>query len=99
MEWVGHGLGLVAVALFSASYQIFDKKKLLFVQGLAIAFICLQYLCLGAYSGVLNEAISLCSAVIGIVRYWRKEKRLQTNSVCNLFLYNITFRPDERNTS
>ena len=55
MEILGHAIGVIAIGLFFLSYQIFEKKKLLFVQTLATAMLCLQYVLIGAYSGfVLN---------------------------------------------
>ena len=71
MEIVGHILGAVAIGLFFLSYQIFDKKKLLVVQTLATAMLCLQYIFIGAYSGFgLNIVCIIRNAL-----YYRRDRK------------------------
>ncbi len=59
METLGHIIGFIAVGLFFSSYQTFDKKKLLFVQTLAVATLCLQYILIGAYSGFALNVVCI----------------------------------------
>jgi len=70
MELVGHIIGLIAIGLFCLSYQIFDKKKLLAVQTLATAAICLQYLLIGAYSGFALNFV----CVVRNLLFYRRDK-------------------------
>ena len=71
MEIVGHILGAVAIGLFFLSYQVFDKKKLLIVQTLATAMLCLQYIFIGAYSGFALNIV----CIIRNLLYYRRDKR------------------------
>lgn len=71
MEIVGHILGAVAIGLFFLSYQIFDKKKLLIVQTLATAMLCLQYIFIGAYYGFGLNIV----CIIRNLLYYRRDKR------------------------
>lgn len=64
MALIGNACGLVAVALFIFSYQLFDKKKLLIVQTFATGMNCLQYLLLGAYSGLALNILAVIRNLI-----------------------------------
>lgn len=57
MELIGHILGFIAVVFFFIAYQIFDKKKLLITQTIAITLISVQYLLIGAYSGCVKRSL------------------------------------------
>ncbi len=59
MRIIGHCIGIVAIGLFFLSYQISEKKKLLVVQTLATICLCLQYACLGAYSGFATNIVCI----------------------------------------
>ena len=71
MEIVGHIFGAIAIGLFFLSYQIFDKKKLLVVQTLATAMLCLQYIFIGAYSGFGLNIV----CIIRNLLYYRRDKK------------------------
>ena len=71
MELVGYILGFIAVVFFFIAYQIFDKKKLLITQSIAIALISLQYLLIGAYSGCTLNVVCL---IRNILYYYRDKK-------------------------
>ncbi len=71
MELVGHILGFIAVVFFFIAYQIFDKKKLLITQTIAITLISVQYLLIGAYSGCVLNVVCL---VRNILYYYRDKK-------------------------
>lgn len=73
MEILGHIIGSIAVLLFFISYQATDKKRLLIVQTLATATICLQYILIGAYSGF---ALNIVCIVRNILFYHRDKKPL-----------------------
>lgn len=71
MEILGHIIGFIAVGLFFSSYQIFDKKKLLFVQTLAVVTLCLQYILIGAYSGFALNVV----CVIRNICFYNSDKK------------------------
>ena len=71
MEILGHAIGVIAIGLFFLSYQIFEKKKLLFVQTLATAMLCLQYVLIGAYSGFVLNII----CVIRNILFYHRDKK------------------------
>ena len=71
MEIIGHAFGVVAIGMFFLSYQMFDKKKLLLVQTLATATLCLQYILIGAYSGFALNIV----CIIRNVLYYRRDKK------------------------
>jgi len=73
MKIIGHILGLIAIGLFFLSYQVFDKKKLLIVQTLATAMLCLQYIFIGAYSGF---GLNVVCIIRNILFYHRDKKPL-----------------------
>lgn len=73
MEIVGHVFGAVAIGLFFLSYQVFDKKKLLIVQTIATAMMCLQYILIGAYSGF---GLNIVCIIRNILFYHRDKKPL-----------------------
>ena len=73
MEIVGHVFGAVAIGLFFLSYQVFDKKKLLIVQTIATAMMCLQYILIGAYSGF---GLNIVCIIRNILFYHRDKKLL-----------------------
>ena len=57
MELTGQILGWLAALLTFASYQCKEHKKLIVVQTLSTSSICISYLFLGAYSGMLMNAV------------------------------------------
>lgn len=71
MEIAGHISGFVAICLFFLSYQIFDKKKLLVLQTLATATLCLQYVLIGAYSGC---GLNIICILRNVLYYYRGKK-------------------------
>lgn len=73
MEILGHIIGVVAIIMFFLSYQVSEKKKLLTVQTLATAMICLQYILIGAYSGF---ALNIVCIIRNILFYHRDKKPL-----------------------
>ena len=76
METIGHIIGVVAIGLFFLSYQIFDKKKLLLVQTLATAMLCLQYILIGAYSGFGLNIVCITRNVL----YYHRDKKILSGS-------------------
>ena len=76
-EIIGHFIGVVGVILFFISYQVKNKTTLLIIQSIATAFICLQYLLIGAYSGcglnivciIRNITLFMC-AKKGVKAVW-----------------------------
>ncbi|MBQ9083050.1 MAG: YgjV family protein [Clostridia bacterium] len=70
---LGHIIGVIAIGLYFLSYQIFDKKKLLFVQTLATAMMCLQYILIGAYSGF---GLNIVCIIRNLLFYHRDKKAL-----------------------
>lgn len=74
---VGQALGVVAVLLFTISYQAQSAKRLLLIQTTATAIMSLHYLLIGATSGLFLN-------IIGILRnlvYYHKEKRIFSHKV------------------
>ena len=71
MKLIGQLIGFLGIALFIASYQIFDKKKLLIVQSLATGAMALQYILIGAYSGFALDLICILRNII----YCNREKK------------------------
>jgi len=59
MEILGHVIGFIALALFVWSYQLHEKKKLIVVQTVGTALMCLQYILIGAYSGFALNIVCL----------------------------------------
>lgn len=70
-EIIGHIFGVIAVGLFFLSYQISDKKKLLIVQTVATAMLCLQYILIGAYSGFGLNIV----CIIRNILYFHRDKK------------------------
>jgi len=67
---VGQGMGMLAVVLGFACFQMRTQKKLLILQTLSIVAFCLHYYLIGAVSGLVTN-------IIGIVRnmaYYHREK-------------------------
>ncbi len=73
MKILGHCIGGVAIVMFFLSYQVSEKKKLLVVQTLATALICLQYILIGAYSGF---ALNIICIIRNLLFYHRDKKPL-----------------------
>ena len=71
MEIVGHIIGFVATALFFLSYQVREKKKLLIIQTVATALLCLQYILIGAYSGF---GLNIVCIIRNLLFYFRDKK-------------------------
>ena len=59
MVIIGQIMGWLAAILTFASYQCKDHKKLLIVQTLSSLSICISYLLLGAWSGMLLNVICI----------------------------------------
>lgn len=72
MEIVGHLVGVLAIALNVISYQIAEKKKLLFCQTMAVIAICVQYLLIGAYSGFTLNVV----CVLRNLCYYHRDKKI-----------------------
>lgn len=75
MDVLGHIIGFIATGLFFLSYQVFDKKKLLLLQTVATALLCLQYILIGAYSGF---GLNIVCIVRNILFYYKDKKFLST---------------------
>ncbi len=73
IQMIGHLVGFAATGLFFLSYQIFDKKKLLLMQTVATATLCLHYLLVGAYSGF---GLNIVCIIRNILFYHRDKKLL-----------------------
>lgn len=78
MEILGHIIGFIAIGLYFTSYQIFDKKKLLLVQTLATATMCIQYILIGANSGF---ALNIVCIIRNICFYNRDKKYLSSKYI------------------
>ena len=71
MEILGHVIGFIAILFYFWSYQIHDKRKLIAVQTVATALMCLQYILLGAYSGF---ALNIICIIRNFFFYYRDKK-------------------------
>lgn len=71
METIGHIIGFCALILIFISYQIHDKKKLILIQTISTALVCIQYILIGAYSGF---ALNIVGIIRNIVFYNRDKK-------------------------
>ena len=58
MKYFANFLGLLAVALFVASYQIKSRKKLIIVNAASRILYVAQYVLLGAYEGALLDIVA-----------------------------------------
>lgn len=76
-EIIGQILGYVAVVFFFISYQIKDKKGLLIVQTIATGIICLNYLLLFGYTGLILNVI----CVIRNIAYYFKDKKFLSSRI------------------
>ena len=56
---IGQILGGIATILFFISFQVFEKKKLLLIQSVAIVFLCGNFLFLHAPSGLYLNVVCL----------------------------------------
>lgn len=68
---VGQLFGLVAVAFAVCSYQMNTNKKILMVQMCSCIFFCIHYWMLGAWSGLMLNAV----AVLRNVVYYHRDKK------------------------
>ena len=75
MDILGHIIGFIATGLFFLSYQFSDKKKLLFIQIVAVALLCLQYILIGAYSGF---GLNIVCVIRNVLYYYKDKKFLST---------------------
>lgn len=64
MKIAGHTCGAIAIILFLCSYQFKDKRKLLIIQSVATGMNCLQFMFLGAYSGLTINVIAIIRNLI-----------------------------------
>ncbi len=64
MELSGQILGWLAAFLTFLSYQCKEQKKLIFIQILSAASLCVSYLLLGAYSGMVLNVVCILRNVI-----------------------------------
>ncbi len=71
MKILGNVIGITALIFFFLSYQVRDKKKLLYMQIAATVLTCLQYLLVGAYSGFALNVVCLARNIV----YYFKEKK------------------------
>jgi len=82
MEILGHVIGFIALALFVWSYQLHEKKKLIVVQTVGTALMCLQYILIGAYSGFALNIVCLIRNGL----YYRRDLRGKRGIVLPLIL-------------
>jgi len=82
MEILGHVIGFIALALFVWSYQLHEKKKLIVVQTVGTALMCLQYILIGAYSGFALNIVCLIRNGL----YYRRDLRGERGIVLPLIL-------------
>ena len=64
MTLIANGVGLVAVVLFVASYQIKKRNGIIVCNAISRALYILQYVLLGAFSGAVLDVIGLVSSVL-----------------------------------
>ena len=78
MKTVAIVIGLVGVALYISSYQFKNRKTIVAVFSLANLFYVVQYILLGAYSGMAMDSLALVSSLFArkmtnpIIRKYRK---------------------------
>lgn len=58
-EITGHVIGFIGVALTFVSYQMHDKRKLIFIQTAATLLMSLQYVLIGAFSGCFLNIVCI----------------------------------------
>ncbi len=64
MTYIANGVGLVAVVLFVASYQMKRRSGIIVCNAISRALYILQYILLGAFSGAVLDVIGLVSSVL-----------------------------------
>lgn len=65
MLYLGNFFGVVAIILFICCYQLKTRRKIIVCNTMSRCFYVLQYLCLGAYSGAILDAIAaVISAIV-----------------------------------
>lgn len=64
MTLIANGVGLVAVVLFVASYQMKRRNGIIVCNAISRALYILQYVLLGAFSGAVLDVIGLLSSVL-----------------------------------
>ncbi len=64
MTLIANGVGLIAVVLFVASYQIKKRNGIIACNAISRALYILQYILLGAFSGAVLDVIGLISSVL-----------------------------------
>ena len=69
---IGHALGFISVGLFFYSYQRTQKRKIVVIQTVATALSCIQYLLIGAFSGI---ALNIVCIIRNFVFYHRDKKQ------------------------
>lgn len=70
MEWIGQGLGILAMIITALSYQLNTKRSLLFVQSVATLCTCFGYFFLEAWSGF---ALNLVCLLRNFIFFFMKE--------------------------
>lgn len=71
-EIIGHILGLVALIVIFFTYQMREKKLIIFAKTVSIILMCLQYLLIGAFSGFLLNVVCIGRNIA----YYYKDKKL-----------------------
>ena len=64
MPYVAQGVGLVAVALFVASYQIKKRRGIILCNAVSRALYIIQYILLFAFEGAVLDVLGLISSVL-----------------------------------
>lgn len=64
MTLIANGVGLVAVVLFVASYQMKRRNGIIVCNSVSRALYILQYVLLGAFSGAVLDVIGLLSSML-----------------------------------
>lgn len=64
MPYVAQGVGLVAVALFVASYQIKKRRGIILCNAISRALYIIQYILLFAFEGAVLDVLGLISSVL-----------------------------------
>lgn len=75
MDFIPQIVGLLAVATFLLSYQERDRKNIILLNTISRCLYILQYLLLGAFSGVVLDILgAISSEVFGYVCTFEKRK-------------------------
>lgn len=74
---IANGVGLVAVVLFVASYQMKRRSGIILCNAVSRTLYILQYILLGAFSGAVLDVIGLISSVLAAKKDARVIKKLR----------------------